>query len=60
MDILSQRAQAIQRAKSKGLSWEKAEAIELTPPAGSSLAPAAMLSFTWGELGFATAQRSRK
>ena len=44
MGILCQRIQAIQRAKTKGSSWEKAEAIELIPSSGASLAPSAMIS----------------
>ena len=39
MDVLSQRILAIQMAKRKGGSWEKAEVLELLPPAGGALAP---------------------
>ena len=43
MDILSQRILAIQLAKRKGGSWEKAEAVELIP-GFSGLATSPMLS----------------
>jgi hypothetical protein len=43
MDILSQRILAIQLAKRKGGSWEKAEAVELIP-GSSGLAASPMLS----------------
>ena len=46
MDTLSQRILAIQQAKKKGGSWEKAEAIELTPGAGTGLASSSMLRLT--------------
>ena len=45
MDILSQRILAIQQAKRKGGSWEKAEMIELIP-SGTSLASSSMLALT--------------
>ena len=45
MDILAQRILAIQCAKRKGGSWEKAEAIELIP-SGTSLASSSMLALT--------------
>ena len=45
MDILSQRILAIQQAKKKGGSWDKAEAIELIP-GGTSLASSSMLALT--------------
>ena len=35
MDVLAQRILSIQNAKKKGGSWEKAEAIELTPSSGA-------------------------
>eukprot|EP00972_Heterocapsa_arctica_P081069 11945764-Heterocapsa_arctica.AAC.1 len=46
MDILSQRVVAIQRAKAKGGTWEKAEAIELVigPTAGSAAGGLARLT----------------
>ena len=44
MDLLAQRVLAIQAAKRKGGSWEKAEALELLPPAGAALAAGAMAS----------------
>jgi len=45
MDILSQRILAIQQAKKKGGTWDKAEAIELIP-GGTSLASSSMLALT--------------
>lgn len=45
MDILAQRILAIQQAKRKGGSWEKAESIELIP-SGTSLASSSMLALT--------------
>jgi len=44
MDALAQRIMAVQQAKKKdGKSqWEKAELIELLPPAGTSMVPAGM------------------
>lgn len=45
MDILAQRILAIQQAKRKGGSWDKAEAIELIP-GGTSLASSSMLALT--------------
>ena len=39
MDVLAQRIVAIQQAKKKGGSWEKAESIELTNPVKSAAAP---------------------
>ena len=38
MDILGQRMLAIQQAKKKGGSWEKAEAIELTGTGNGAVA----------------------
>lgn len=46
MDILSQRILAVQQAKRKGGSWGKAEAIELTPSAGSGAAASGVLRLT--------------
>ena len=43
MDILAQRILAIQLAKRKGGSWEKAEAVELIPDS-SGLSASPMLS----------------
>ena len=45
MDILAQRILAVQQAKRKGGSWDKAEAIELIP-SGNSLASSSMLALT--------------
>ena len=45
MDVLAQRILAVQQAKRKGGSWEKAEAIELVP-SGASLASSSMLALT--------------
>lgn len=45
MDVLAQRILAVQQAKRKGGSWEKAECIELIP-SGSALASNAMLALT--------------
>ena len=39
MDILSMRVCALQRAKSKGGSWEKAQQIELIGTPGTDLGP---------------------
>ena len=47
MDILAQRILAIQQAKRKGGSWDKAEAIELIP-GGTSLASSSMLAHKLG------------
>ena len=44
MDVLSQRVLAIQMAKKKGSSWERAEALELLPTTGCGLVPGGMLS----------------
>eukprot|EP00974_Lingulodinium_polyedra_P052852 5080685-Lingulodinium_polyedra.AAC.1 len=46
MDVLSQRILAIQMAKRKGGSWEKAEVLELLPPTGGALAPPGLASLT--------------
>ena len=46
LDILSQRIMAIQKAKSKGGTWDKAEALELLPGSGTSMVPGGMLSLT--------------
>ena len=45
MDVLAQRILAIQQAKRKGGSWEKAECIELIP-SGNALASSSMLALT--------------
>jgi hypothetical protein len=42
MDILSQRISAVQRAKTAGGDWKKAEALELVMGTGS-MAPGGML-----------------
>ena len=42
MDALCQRVVAVQQAKRKDGKWEKAELVELLPPAGSSMLPAGM------------------
>ena len=39
VDLLSQRVVAIQAAKRKGGSWDKAESLELLPTSGLALAP---------------------
>ena len=46
MDVISQRIVAIQQAKKKGGSWEKAEHIELTNPMNSAAAPSGLLRLT--------------
>jgi hypothetical protein len=46
MDVLAQRIAAIQAAKAKGGSWEKAAKIELTLPAGQSAASSGLLRLT--------------
>ena len=46
MDVLSQRILAIQRAKTKGGTWEKAETIELVSGAGASNTAAGLLRLT--------------
>jgi len=46
MDTLAQRILAIQQAKKKGGTWEKAESIELTPSAANELASGSMLRLT--------------
>ena len=45
MDVLTQRILAIQQAKKKGGTWEKAEMIELIP-SGSAVASSSMLALT--------------
>eukprot|EP00974_Lingulodinium_polyedra_P027854 2690793-Lingulodinium_polyedra.AAC.1 len=42
MDILACRIGAIQKAKEKGSSWEKAERIELVTGSGTSLGPSGL------------------
>ena len=46
MDVLSQRINAIQAAKAKGGSWDKAAKIELTLPPGQSSASSGLLRLT--------------
>ena len=46
MDILAQRIIAVQQAKRKGGTWEKAEAIELTAPAGADAVAGGLLRLT--------------
>ena len=46
MDVLAQRIIAIQRAKSKGGSWEKAEAAELLAGTGGGVAAGGLLKLT--------------
>eukprot|EP00974_Lingulodinium_polyedra_P018063 1749794-Lingulodinium_polyedra.AAC.1 len=46
MDILSQRIQAIQAAKTKGGSWEKAAKIELALPQGALAGSSGLLRLT--------------
>ena len=46
MDVISQRIVAIQQAKKKGGSWEKAEHIELTNPMNAAAAPSGLLRLT--------------
>ena len=46
MDVLAQRIIAIQRAKSKGGSWEKAEAAELLTGTGGGVAAGGLLKLT--------------
>jgi len=48
MDILAQRILAIQSAKRKGGTWERAEMLELTPTSGAAMAPGGMLQLTAG------------
>ena len=43
MDVMSQRVLAIQQAKAKGGSWEKAQRIELLAPEGAGAASSGML-----------------
>ncbi len=45
MDILTQRLQAIQAARAKGVSWEKAMALQLVPH-DNWVTPAGMLALT--------------
>ena len=42
LDLMTQRVVAIQCAKKKGGSWEKAEALELLPGTGSAVVPVGM------------------
>ena len=42
LDVLVARIHAIQAAKQKGGSWDKAEKIELIPASASSIAPAGL------------------
>jgi len=44
LDTMAQRVVAIQAAKRKGGTWEKAEAAELLPGTGSAVVPGGMLS----------------
>lgn len=46
MDVLAQRLSALQAAKAKGGSWEKAAKIELTIPPGQAAAPSGLLRLT--------------
>ena len=46
MDVLAQRIVAIQQAKKKGGSWDKAEAIELTAGPSQGVAAAGLLRLT--------------
>ena len=46
MDVLSQRIQAIQSAKAKGGSWEKASKMELLMPSGVQSAASGLLKLT--------------
>ena len=46
MDVLSQRPSALQAAKAKGGSWEKAAKIELTIAPGQAAAPPGLLRLT--------------
>jgi hypothetical protein len=43
MDIIAQRVVAIQKAKSTGSDWKKAEALELVTQSGNSALPSGML-----------------
>ena len=52
LDIISMRLLALQEAKSKDGSWDKAVNKELIPlPGGSGLQPAGLSSMTWWGLG---------
>ena len=42
LDVMAQRVTAIQAAKRKGGSWDKAETVELLPGTGSAVIPAGM------------------
>eukprot|EP00974_Lingulodinium_polyedra_P031352 3019026-Lingulodinium_polyedra.AAC.1 len=46
LDVLVARIHAMQAAKAKGASWEKAENIELIPSSSSSVAPAGLGALT--------------
>jgi hypothetical protein len=46
MDVLAQRISAVQAAKSKGGSWEKAAKIELTLPPGQASSSSGLLRLT--------------
>ena len=46
MDVLSQRVNAIQVAKSQGGSWDKAARIELTLPTGAATTSSGLLRLT--------------
>ena len=46
MDVLAQRIIAIQRAKTKGGSWEKAETVELLTGTGGGVAAGGLLKLT--------------
>ena len=52
MDVLSQRILALQLAKRKGCSWEKAETVELTDDSNRDLT---LLRQGWRQSGFAPA-----
>ena len=46
MDVLAQRIIAIQRAKTKGGSWPKAEAVGLLTGTGGGVAAGGLLKLT--------------
>ena len=46
MDIMAQRILAIQFAKKRGSSWEKAEALELVPAEGQTLLAGGLAALT--------------
>ena len=60
LDIIAMRLLALQEAKSKGGSWDKAASKELIPlPGGSGLQPAGLSSMTYSGAGGPGGGKSR-